>query len=156
MAKRNWLGLVLLLGICVLTAHFLLFYQPPSDKVVIGGVGYQLEVVADSASRQRGLSGRDDLPTGNGMLFVFNGEANHGIWMKDMNFAIDIIWLDTAQKVVSLATDVSPDSYPKVWRAQTDSKFVIEIDAGEVDQAGLMIGDLINLEPLLSTHPSRD
>ena len=42
--------------------------------------------------KRKGLSGR--VETNDEMLFVFEREDYYGFWMKDMNFPIDIAWLD--------------------------------------------------------------
>ena len=143
MTKQVWQLILLViasLALVILVASF----QPSQAKTVIGGLSYQLEVVETPTARQIGLSARDFLPADHGMLFVFDDTSYHGIWMKDMNFAIDIIWLDANGVVVDLATQVAPESYPRVWRAQEASKFVIELNAGEVERANLMIGEIVN------------
>src|SRR5215470_1377274 len=48
-----------------------------------GAVQVTLEVVADDASRTRGLMYRDKLADGHGMLFVFDDETEHAFWMKN-------------------------------------------------------------------------
>ena len=115
----------------------------PTDK--LSQLDYVLEVVDNSQTRQKGLSGRPNLPPHHGLLFVFQTPNKHAIWMKDMNFAIDIIWLDGNQRIVDLAVNIHPDSYPEVFQPQTDSLYVLEINAGEVALAGLEIGDYVNL-----------
>ena len=117
----------------------------PNQTDKLSQLDYVLEVVDNSQTRQKGLSGRPNLPPRHGLLFVFQTLGEHGIWMKDMNFAIDIIWLDDNQRIVDLAANIQPDSYPEVFRPQTDSLYVIEINASEAALAGLEIGDYINL-----------
>ena len=41
----------------------------------------------------KGLSGRDNLADDEGMFFVFEKSDIYPFWMKDMKFAIDIIWI---------------------------------------------------------------
>ena len=114
-----------------------------NEKYRIGALDYVLETVSDAAGRQKGLSGRSHLPQRQGMLFVFQSSGDYSIWMKDMNFALDIIWLGSDWRVVGLAETVQPSSYPQSFYAETDSSYVIEINAGEVARAGLRIGDRI-------------
>ena len=121
--------------------------QPPAPNQTdkLGQLDYVLGVVDNSQTRQKGLSGRSNLLPRHGLLFVFQTLGKYGIWMKDMNFAIDIIWLNDNQRIVGLAANIQPDSYPEVFRPQTDSLYVLEINAGEAALAGLEIGDYINL-----------
>ena len=74
-------------------------------------------------------------------MFVFDQLDFHGIWMKDMKFPIDIIWLDDTQQVVTIKTYISPDSYPEVFRPTQESLYVLEVPAGFVKTAEIKIGD---------------
>lgn len=51
------------------------------------------EVVDNEEARMKGLSGRDNLADDEGMFFVFEKSDIYPFWMKDMKFAIDIIWI---------------------------------------------------------------
>ncbi len=155
----KWLFLLFLIVLAVgVFVYFYLSAEPKSqpessseqiqsrisdEKYRIGGFDYVLETVSDTAGRQKGLSGRSHLPQQQGMLFVFQSSDDYGIWMKDMNFALDIIWLDSDWRVIGLAENVQPSSYPQSFYAETDSLYVIEISAGEVARAGLRIGDRV-------------
>ena len=114
----------------------------------IGSEEYDLEVVDTPAERNRGLSGKSGLSAGMGMLFVFEELGDYGIWMKEMNFALDIIWLDDNRQVVGLEENVQPSSYPNVYRADAESLYVIEINAGAASQAGLELGDRVGCRPV--------
>lgn len=105
--------------------------------------------VADTtSSREKGLSGRERLGENEGMLFVFERERYYGIWMKDMNFPIDIAWLDKDKKIVYVEKNVSPETYPKVFYAQKGdvailSLFVLEIQSGFLVKNNIQIGDQV-------------
>jgi uncharacterized membrane protein (UPF0127 family) len=64
------------------------------------------------------------------MLFVFDKSDRYGFWMKDMHFALDICWLDDSGKVISIARNVSADSYPKAFYPKKPARMVIEANAG--------------------------
>lgn len=93
---------------------------------------YTLEIAQSAAERKQGLSGRESLDNQAGMLFVFPGDAQHGIWMKDMNFAIDILWLDADFDVVNMVQEAAPESYPATFRPQVPARYVIELPAGAI------------------------
>src|SRR3989344_9082121 len=59
-----------------------------------------VEVADSEVERAQGLSGRKVLAEQTGILFVFPTAEQHAFWMKDMNFALDIIWLDKNWKIV--------------------------------------------------------
>jgi hypothetical protein len=99
-------------------------------EVKIGGVSVTAEIVSTAMARERGLSGRMALADNTGMLFVFPRDDRWGFWMKGMNFPIDIIWLDTAGKIITIAPSVSPQTYPQVFYPQTPARYVLELPAG--------------------------
>lgn len=99
----------------------------------------------DSAlARQTGLSGRKCIFEKTGMLFVFDQPDFHGIWMKDMNFPIDILWLDSTKKIVHIEKEVDPNTFDKVFYPSTPASYVLEISAGEVDRAGFALSDQLS------------
>ena len=67
-----------------------------SHALVTTTTGEEIPVeVADTLKkRSLGLGKRASLKKGWGMLFVFEKRKPHRFWMKDMQFPLDIIWLD--------------------------------------------------------------
>src|SRR5690625_3147862 len=53
------------------------------DGVVL--TTFEVEMMATPEQRIQGLSGREDLPAGRGMLFLFPHAANYSMWMIEMN-----------------------------------------------------------------------
>ena len=79
------------------------------------------------------------------MFFIYKQPGNPGIWMKDMNFAIDIIWVDTNKKVVEITRDVSPNTYPAVFHSQELIQYIVEVNAGWAEKNNITIGEQIAL-----------
>jgi len=56
--------------------------------------------IADSYYKQKlGLSGLFKLNQKEGMLFKYEYSVPRSVWTKEMNFAIDVIWLDNSSKL---------------------------------------------------------
>ncbi len=113
------------------------------SETVALGVGdqtFRLEVADDGLERQKGLSGREKLAEDAGLLFVFEEAGQHCIWMKDMRFSIDIVWLDAGKQVIKVADDISPDTYPVSFCPDMPAKYVIELNAGRAREAGITAG----------------
>jgi uncharacterized protein len=88
-------------------------------------------LVADTeALRELGLGQRATLPEDSGMLFVFDHADTYGFWMKDMEFPLDIIWLDQDFRVIHIERDLSPETYPKIFTPTAKASFVLEVNAG--------------------------
>jgi uncharacterized membrane protein (UPF0127 family) len=91
-------------------------------------------VLADTAlARMRGLLGRRELPSGEGILL----KPASSVHMAFMRFPIDAVFLDRDLRVMKVATDLRP------WRAagSRGAKAVLEIPAGEAGRRGLTVGD---------------
>ena len=64
------------------------------------------------------------------MLFVLDTPSIQGVWMKDMEFSIDIIWIDENKKIITIARDVAPVTYPQVFYPTELAKYILEVPAG--------------------------
>jgi uncharacterized membrane protein (UPF0127 family) len=109
-------------------------------------------VVADVSDtdilREQGLSGRTSLPDGTGMWFIFDADGNYGFWMKDMQFSIDMVWVNSSYTVVTVAPNVSPDTYfkenpPEVFYPTAPARYVLELPAGFAAAHGIADGTQI-------------
>lgn len=112
----------------------------------IRGVNIEAEVADTLSRRMQGLSGRSGLSENTGMLFVFEEDDRHGIWMRDMRFPIDILWLDSTLKVVSLKEYVDPASYPETFYPSEPVRYVLELPAGFTSVHGITEGDQVWVE----------
>ncbi len=96
-------------------------------------------------TRQRGLSGLQSLPEDRGLLFVFNTNERYGIWMKDMQFPIDIMWMDENFNIIHIKQQVQPSTYPTIFYPPKDARFVLETNAGFTDRFGITVGDSVKV-----------
>ena len=136
------MGLVLVLG-----SIFLFFSKTPTNNQVkilqVGKKSFTVEVADTPDKRQQGLSGRSVLADGTGMLFIFDTPGQYGFWMKDMNFAIDIIWIDENYRIIDIDENLLPETYPKVFYPDQPIKFVLEVPAGTVDSYHIATGTVV-------------
>lgn len=125
------------------------FFPPAPERGVftieIKGFPLGVEVAQTVIARQRGLSDRSMLSENRGMLFVFKEAGLHGIWMKDMRFPIDILWLDAGGVVLDFMRNALPESYPHVFYPRRSATFVLEIPANFTELHGVKIGDVVSL-----------
>lgn len=120
-------------------------------KIYVGETEILVEIANTARKRQKGLSKRESLAEREGMLFVFAQEdVQPPFWMKEMEFAIDIIWIDD-DKVVQIDENVpapesdTPDSELKFYPPNQPIDYVLEVKAGFADQNDIKVGDDINL-----------
>jgi uncharacterized protein len=129
-------------ALVVLTGAF--FYvsntKDESRSITIDNARVRVEVVDTESERAQGLSGREALAEGEGMLFVFDDEGVHSFWMKDMKFSIDIIWISREGRVIHIEKNAPPSSYPSVFTPPAGSKYVLVVPAGFVQSHGIEVG----------------
>lgn len=112
-----------------------------------------LAVARTPSEKKQGLSERENLPTDEGMLFVYEDTSRRGFWMKNMNFAIDIFWLDESSNVVTVKRSAQPSSYPESFYPDQSAKNVIETVAGFAETENINSGDRLTVIGPTSTTP---
>lgn len=126
--------------------------------VKLDGTDYTLDIVADDATRERGLGGVESLPEHGGMLFVFPNSRLRAFVMRDCLIDIDIIFLDPSGRIVAMhhmpvedprTVDESLSVYEqrlKRYPSRFSAKYAIEIRGGRLESMSLEEGQLIELD----------
>ena len=120
-------------------------FFPLSKKLNNSLVGFRFEIADTPEKRIKGLSGRESLDEDAGLLFVYGEPGIYRIWMKDMNFPIDVIWFDQDYLVADMSRNIQPDSFPKIFKPLKPAKYILEVNAGFADKNGIKIGDDLTL-----------
>jgi uncharacterized protein len=121
----------------------------PTEKLTIDNAVFDVEIASTMLEQSRGLSNRPSLGVNDGMLFVFGSPGVQTFWMKDMNFALDMIWISDG-KVVGFAQNAPPPAPgTQLWQLQLYSSppnvdTVLEVDAGTVARDNIQIGDAVS------------
>jgi uncharacterized membrane protein (UPF0127 family) len=127
--------------------------------VKIGNATIVAEVASTPEERSKGLSGREYMPDGRGMLFYYSESNPNAFWMKDMFFAIDIVWISETCTVININENVPPPSSLtselKIYPAPKLTMSVLELSAGQSEILGLKIGDKVVYERSLINKHSR-
>lgn len=114
------------------------------DKIV------NVEIADTQEGQAKGLSGRETLEENNGMLFVMPKNSYPSFWMKDMQFNIDVIWINENQVVEISKNLPAPDpetptdELPRYKPTQSTS-YVLEVNAGFVDKNNIEVGQSVEL-----------
>lgn len=134
-------------GALAVTIIALLFFMQPKHNisapsvVTIGSTAVRVDVADTPGERMQGLSGRQILKDGEGMLFIFEEDGSQGMWMKDMHFSIDIIWAKSDGTIITIEKKVSPETYPNAFYAsEPTARYVLEVPAGFAERHGIAEG----------------
>ena len=119
-----------------------------STQVKILRLKVNADVASDANSRAVGLGGRESLAKDAGMLFVFDSEAKHSFWMKNVKFQLDIIWLDKNKKVVHFVKNAQPDTGGAldIYTPPKKAYYVLEVNGGMIDEFGLTLDNKATFE----------
>lgn len=114
-------------------------------KAIINGNEITLEIVTSLEDQRRGLSNRDSLEYNSGMLFVYKDLTIRSFWMKEMEFPIDILWIDENNMIIGIEENVLPDSFPDKFISPEPVRFVLELIGGWSVEHDVKIGDLVDI-----------
>jgi uncharacterized protein len=118
----------------------------PLYPIKIGDIAMLASVATSAAARAHGLSDTTELPADITKLFIFETSSRWGFWMKDMNYAIDMIWLDDLGKVVYVVASATPESYPgTTFVPPTVARYVLETVPGFAYAHGIATGTQVTL-----------
>lgn len=145
MKKHRVIGTLFCIILTFLFIVGYLHYMTYPAKVIFSEKVFYVEVADNEYLLEKGLSNHVPLEPDEGMFFVFEKVGNHGFWMKDMLFPIDIVWFDENLKVIHIEKSVSPKSYPKVFVPDRPAKYVLEVAEGQVSESNIKIGDTIKI-----------
>lgn len=119
--------------------------SPYQGFVSVGDTYIPVSIADTEATRELGLSGTTSLAKGSGKLFIFEQPSKYGFWMKDMNYSLDLVWIDATFHVVDITKNVSPESYPNVFYAKEPVLFVLEVNDGESEALKLIPGTTVTI-----------
>ncbi|NND63309.1 MAG: DUF192 domain-containing protein [Flavobacteriaceae bacterium] len=101
-----------------------------------------IEFAESEYETQTGLMYRKSMDPNHGMLFIFKKEERKAFYMKNTEFALDIIYINSDKEIVSMAKNAKPLD-PTSLPSDAPAKYVLEVNAGLSDQWGLEKGDKI-------------
>lgn len=114
-------------------------------KMNIGSRTFVLELARTPEEQEKGLMQRDSMPADHGMVFVFPEEQVLNFWMKNTRFPLDIIFVDSRGKIVSIkqmkAYDLTNTS------SDVPARYAIELNVNAAAQAGARPGQVLEIPP---------
>ena len=126
--------------------------------VALGGETFKLELALDPAARQRGLSGRGEIPRNGGMLFVLPRPGPLAMVMRDCPAPIDVAFLDARGRVVTVhemavepprapgETSFAYESRLPQYPSDAAVSFAIETAGGRLRELGVAAGAQVRLD----------
>jgi len=147
MKKEQIILLAILL--IILGAILIFFIEDDSDidaaEVEMGGREFILEFAETPEEQAKGLMFRESLEEDKGMLFVYDNIAPRLFWMKNTYIPLDLIFI-AGGKIVDIKQGFQPCLEDCQTYESLPARYVIEINAGLVEELGIEKGQEINLK----------
>ncbi len=101
-----------------------------------------LEIAESDYETQTGLMYRHSMEDNQAMLFIFKDDQPRSFYMKNTEFALDIIYINSKKEIVSIQKNAKP--YDKTsLPSNVPAMYVLEIKGGLSDAWGIENGDTI-------------
>lgn len=151
------LAMKLLAFFCILLAIitiFLLFQHSPELEYSVitfytndTNISFTCEIADDASSRTKGLIGRDQLDNDHGMLFVYDAAEQRTFHMRDMNFPLDILFIDEHLTVINIVSaNISEENIQSIRPA----RYVLEINQDLCRHYGIDEGTRVSISEKLN------
>ncbi len=95
-----------------------------------------------------GLSNYSNILATQGMLFIFDNSAKRSMWMKNMSFNIDIMWIGSDKRIGYMEENLEPcwEEECDVFTPAVKAKYILETKAGFIDYTNLYLNDRVELQ----------
>lgn len=119
---------------------------PETPAAFFPGASFAVELALTPDERRQGLSDRESLAPGTGMLFVFAPRTAGPFWMLRMRFPIDMVWISENCAVADVTAEVpapDPDTTTAnlpTYSSSSPAGYVLEINAGKAAEYSIEAG----------------
>ena len=123
----------------------------PRGTIKVDDVPLEVQIADTEPRRVRGLMFQDELPSNQGMIFVFDNPGLYSLWMLNMQFSLDMIWFDGDGKVIHIEKDVPPCKTPlEITTCQSiipdgQSLYVLEVTSGFVEKNNITKDSILEI-----------
>lgn len=156
-SNKNIFYLVIFFVFCIfLFVGFSLFKRQAVDKsdfeknkitkIKIANQIFEVELATSKREHYLGLSGREDLLDKHGMLFMFPEKEQKYFVMRDMNFSLDIVFIDE-NRVIDVYKNLPYDekSQQILYESSAPVNKVLELKGGSCDRYNILPGSLVEI-----------
>ena len=110
----------------------------PAVQLSTGMHLIRAELADSMGTRMEGLMHRKSMPQGSGMVFVFEENAAHCMWMKNTLIPLSVAFIDEAGTIINIA-DMQPHS-EQSHCATRPARYALEMNKGWFAQRGIKPG----------------
>lgn len=145
LVKSLTILLIIFISLLVIEGWFI--FQNKTRIIIINDIKIKVELANTPEKRNKGLSKRDKLPEDQGMLFIYDTPGFHSFWMKQMQFPIDIIWINENKQIIDISQNIPipiADLELITYTSKQPAQYILEVNAYFVKENNIEIGDSVN------------
>jgi uncharacterized membrane protein (UPF0127 family) len=110
----------------------------PMIELTAGFHRIEAEVAHTQQTRMTGLMNRRAMPTQHGMLFVFDAEVRHCMWMKNTLIPLAVAFIDETGRIINVE-EMQPQTENNHCAAKP-ARYALEMNGGWFKGRGLGAG----------------
>ncbi len=115
-----------------------------SNTVTINKQAVNVQIADSEYLRYQGLSNQKKLCELCGMLFIFPDKKVENIVMRNMNFPLDVIYID-GNKIIKIDANILPEGENPsiIYSSELPVDSIIEVNSSFTDKYNINVGDEI-------------
>ena len=106
---------------------------------------FVLKFAKTPKERAKGLMYVKEIIGYDGMIFVFDKEDYHSVWMKNTYVVLDVLFLDSNFNIVDIYIQTTPLSVESI-RSKVKCKYIVELKEGSVNEHDLIKGSKLSFD----------
>ncbi len=114
-------------------------------------VAFKVEIASTAQQQSQGLMHRKAMAPDAGMLFIWGGERQVSMWMKNTYLSLDMLFIDAQGVVVHIAPRTTPLS-EKIIDSPQPVSGVLELVGGSAEKHAIEVGSRI-IHPHFNSSP---
>jgi len=119
----------------------------PLERISIDGpfgtAVFNVDVVADEASRAQGLMHVQSMPLSKGMLFIYDRPQPLSFWMRNTLIELDMLFIDSAGVIRHIHPRAQPLDETAITPGAMPLLGVLEINGGLARRLGIEVGAVL-------------
>lgn len=113
--------------------------------IEVGGKPLVVEVAETPSQWQKGLMGRNELPEGSGMLFVYPDSRPRNFWMRNTSIPLSIGFFDS-EGILFALLDMAPYHDQTLYSSGEAAQFALEVPQGWFKRNQISLGSHLHIE----------
>ncbi|MCL2720079.1 MAG: DUF192 domain-containing protein [Treponema sp.] len=145
---------VLSVPLCEILLILILFIACNSQKLAVQELSIErdgkvittikAEIATTSEEQMKGLMHRQNLPDGEGMLFVYERDQVLSFWMKNTYIPLTIAFIASDGRIIEMK-DMYPHDTNNIVSSRS-VRYALEVPQGWFSRAGVLEGDIVIIE----------